>query len=265
MAAQYSKQDGCDLLKQTISQEEITTHSIDGILVTFDWFTPRPHFIIIPQPNRVDYFRKHLLSNYPDELLCKVIEAAKLTESFLSTSIPSCIGYTILSFHRGNWISESILGKKFHAHVCVDIERYLKVLTATKFIFDGNLLDYEQCVTDEIGKGTEEYYQPDVKAMKSRTLQQAFKNARSVTEKEPHLAWHPNLARIGFIVSKTSGDFNTAAMLLLLKRMDAFTAKLRLNGPASQEDDITEELLNQMGCHFCVSLTGGKFTVTNIK
>ena len=93
----------------------------DIFRVSFDFYTPRPQFVIIP---------KEIESIDPEfcamtaEQTCILIEAAK--------SVLSCyrIPEGILSIHRGSWKSRP--AKSFHCHLCVDPEHYLKIFERKK-------------------------------------------------------------------------------------------------------------------------------------
>jgi hypothetical protein len=93
----------------------------DIFRVSFDFYTPRPQFVIIP---------KDIESIDPEfcamtaEQTCILVEAAK--------SVLACyrIPQGILSIHRGSWKSRP--AKSFHCHLCVDAERYLEIFERKK-------------------------------------------------------------------------------------------------------------------------------------
>ena len=88
--------------------------------VAFDYYSPRPHFIIVPRD------RKSITSYnslYPEAKL-KMVEAAmemvphyKLQQS------------GILSFHFESWLTEK---NNFLAHCCADVETYLSIFEKNK-------------------------------------------------------------------------------------------------------------------------------------
>ena len=85
----------------------------EPFLVTFDLYTPRPHFIILPkEPKSI---QPPDFSALNDKQIVSLINVAK---SVLSRfNIPNAT----LSIHRGSWISKP--KKKtpsFLAHICVD-------------------------------------------------------------------------------------------------------------------------------------------------
>ena len=87
----------------------------DTFRVAFDYYSPRPHFIIVPRDRKSI---TNYLSLYPEAKL-KIVKAAmemvahyKLQQS------------AILSLHFGSWGTEK---HKFHAHCCVDVETYLSI------------------------------------------------------------------------------------------------------------------------------------------
>ena len=85
--------------------------------VTFDFYTPRPHFIILPKPGivipaNVEFFDK-------EQIMRDLLNAA---QSMLSSfKIPNAT----LSIHRGPWKTNP----KLHAHLCVDTLTYLKIFS----------------------------------------------------------------------------------------------------------------------------------------
>ena len=92
-----------------------STKKCDTFRVAFDYYSPRPHFIIVPRDRKSI---ANYLSLYPEAKL-KIVKAAmemvahyKLQQS------------AILSLHFGSWGTEK---HKFHAHCCVDVETYLSI------------------------------------------------------------------------------------------------------------------------------------------
>lgn len=95
--------------------------------ILIDWPTPRPHFIIKFNddankssrfsPN--EYFQVKLLEDNEKQGLLKIVfnfrQRFNLRKKY------------ILSFHTGNWMDS----KAFHAHLCVDLDEYKRVLDET--------------------------------------------------------------------------------------------------------------------------------------
>lgn len=92
----------------------------DTFAVTFDVYTPRPHYIILPQKKETVHPEFSLIT---DEQTQKVIKTAK--------SALECFNISggVLSIHRGSWRTTR---DKFHAHVCVDVDSYLRVYESRK-------------------------------------------------------------------------------------------------------------------------------------
>ncbi len=88
--------------------------------VAFDVYTPRPHFIILPKSGKSVDPEFSLITN---EQTQQLIETGK--------SALSCfkIDRAILSIHRGSWRTTR---DKFHVHVCVDVESYLRIYESRK-------------------------------------------------------------------------------------------------------------------------------------
>ena len=89
--------------------------------VSFDFFTPRPQFVIIPK--EIESINPEF-SAITAEQTCVLIEAAKSVLS--SFRIPS----GVLSIHRGSWKSRP--ARSFHCHLCVNAERYLETFESQK-------------------------------------------------------------------------------------------------------------------------------------
>ena len=93
----------------------------DIFCVSFDLLTPRPHFIITKKPKI--FIRPNINVIKDEKIMCNLINAAKSV--LLSLKIPSAT----LSIHQGSWKSK--FSRKFHAHLCVDTEVYLKIFSDT--------------------------------------------------------------------------------------------------------------------------------------
>jgi hypothetical protein len=88
--------------------------------VTFDFYSPRPHFIILTKKGvRIAGEFSRITAKDTQ----KLVEAGKsVLESFE-------IDGGILSIHRGAWRSDA---GKIHVHFCVDVESYLRVFESLK-------------------------------------------------------------------------------------------------------------------------------------
>ncbi len=93
----------------------------DIFRVSFDFYTPRPQFVIIPR--EIESIEPEFCAMSAEQT-CILIEAAK--------SMLSCfrIPEGVLSIHRGSWKSRP--AKSFHCHLCVDPERYLEIFEQKK-------------------------------------------------------------------------------------------------------------------------------------
>ena len=114
-----------DSLKSIMSRTyDLLPHNsrCDTFKVNFDVYTPRPHFIILPhERSLVGHDYNYLNSSQR----LKVIKAAVELVSH-NTSLKHS---AILSIHTGSWISTRDM---FHAHVCVDVDDYLKIYAMKK-------------------------------------------------------------------------------------------------------------------------------------
>ena len=94
--------------------------------VAFDFFTARPHFIILPKIRGIPSDFSGLTSAQKSSLIKAAHSALRVVK----------IRKGILSIHRGRW--KSAKTEKFHAHICVDTEEYLRVLRIRKGTIPAN-------------------------------------------------------------------------------------------------------------------------------
>lgn len=93
----------------------------DIFRVSFDFYTPRPQFVIIP--TEIESIDPEFCAMSAEQT-CILIDAVR--------SVMSCfrIPEGILSIHRGSWKSRP--AKSFHCHLCVHAERYLEIFERKK-------------------------------------------------------------------------------------------------------------------------------------
>lgn len=89
--------------------------------VSFDFYTPRPQFIIMPRD--VEAINAEFAAMTAEQT-CILLEAVENTLSCFR--LPSAI----LSVHRGSWKSRA--AKSFHCHLCVEVDQYLALFERKK-------------------------------------------------------------------------------------------------------------------------------------
>ena len=89
--------------------------------MTFDFYSPRAHFIIVPRR----MFRAPENYNALDHTTrLRIVAAAKAMVSHYGLEKSA-----ILSVHLGSWMTKN---DRFHAHVCVDLDDYLRLFETKK-------------------------------------------------------------------------------------------------------------------------------------
>ncbi|XP_015779651.1 PREDICTED: uncharacterized protein LOC107357519 [Acropora digitifera] len=221
----------------------------DPFKVNFDVFTPRPHFIILPQEeNSVghDYSKLH----YSQKL--KVIKAAVELVSHYENLKHSAI----LSIHCGSWKTTKHI---FHAHVCVDVEEYLTIFDrnkhkipewpSTNFVTgqwkaSNNHKDYVKNVR---GYPFKTYFEEEVAAIKSNPGKKTPNESSGGDSEGPSeftILYHPSEPKIGFASKISSSE--TAFLLKVQEALFKFATDCKLTDTSLQH--------NANGCHVCLIL-----------
>ncbi|XP_015770393.1 PREDICTED: uncharacterized protein LOC107348834 isoform X1 [Acropora digitifera] len=225
----------------------------DTFKVNFDVYTPRPHFIILPHERSLVGHDYNYLDN--SERL-KVIKAAVELVSH-NTSLKHS---AILSIHTGSWISTRDM---FLAHVCVDVDDYLKIYAmkkseipewpSTKFVTrqwkaSRNHRDYAMNVR---GYPFKTYFKQEVIAIKANQRQKLPNKSSGGASEVPSkftILYHPSEPKIGFAVEKSEIS-SCANLKFLLEAQEAlfkFATDCKLTDMSSKNEDN--------GCHVCLIL-----------
>lgn len=220
----------------------------DTLRVVFDYYTPRPHFIILPRNTAIKTYHELDQGARP-----KVVKAAfsivsaecKLQES------------AVLSLHFGSWLTTK---NKFHAHICVNVREYLDIFDknkeripdwpAEKYVTrqwraSRNPNDYAINVR---GYPFKSYFREEVEAIRRyRTSSTGVSNV-SCPPPPFTLFFHPSEPRVGFAVEKTKKPCSCESLFEALEAMISCAEKNNLTDiNAKLEDD---------GCHVCLVLDG---------
>lgn len=246
----------------------------DIFRVSFDFYTPRPQFVIIPK--EIESIEPEFTSMTAEQT-CVLIEAAQ--------SVLSCfrIPEGILSIHRGSWKSRP--AKSFHCHLCVDAERYLQIFERKKkaipdwpsvtyvtrqWVWNKDPRSYAQNVR---GYPYKSRFKEDVSGIvqlmedscgetdSSIKLSQdpACSQAEDATTQNPNpspqsllghclteVVYHPSHPKIGFVGRKNAPVYDLHEMLWAMENF------ARVHGLTDVETDD-----KNYGCHVCLYLGPG--------
>ena len=229
----------------------------DMFRVTFDLYTPRAHFIILP----LEEFNESI-KQYPKlekDTKLKLLESAEsiVFKYMLQNS-------AILSLHFGSWLSTK---NKFHAHICVDVKNYLAIWKEHKetIVFPPEKerkkwpkiedKDYEENVRNY---PPDTYFSEEVKDIKNYREEPTEPGASKITCL-PSFLLHPSEPRVGYIVENSKEPRDKESDLKALEAMFKY----------AEEKDLTK--INARGgdngCHVCLVLDGkshGKSILVNL-
>lgn len=219
----------------------------DTLRVVFDYYTPRPHFIILPRNTAIETYHE---LDQGDRT--KVVKAAlsMISEYKLQES-------AVLSLHFGSWLTTK---NKFHAHICVNVEDYLNIFDTNKERIPGwpssqyvtkqwraskNPNDYAINVR---GYPFRSYFREEVEAIRRYRRSSTGVSNISCPPAPFTLFFHPSEPRVGFAVEKSKKPSNCESLFEALKAMIDCAEKNNLTDiNAKLEDD---------GCHVCLVLDG---------
>ena len=232
--------------------------------VVFDTFTPRAHFIISP--------RKEAKKRNPDldqnTTQKVVISASSIVESALSmVSAYDLKESAILSIHFGSWLTKK---DELHAHICVDVEKYLTIFKGNKqriprwpspeyvtkqWKASNDHNDYE---TNVRGYPFRIYHPNEVKDIKVYRKEFSFptdNSDSSCPSLPPNFRLHQSEPRFLYVDGSRSRESKLAA----LKAMINFAERNNLTNINSEDDND--------GCHVCLLLderSNGKSIIVNL-
>ncbi|ELT88195.1 hypothetical protein CAPTEDRAFT_216986 [Capitella teleta] len=205
--------------------------------VDFDYYTPRPHFIVLGKSKQITWSSYDGQNSQFVEELMRV--ANKIRGNF-------GLRKPLLSVHRGSWL---VPGKddKFHAHICTDSDTYMRVFNDKKGLIPGwpssryvtkewraskNPSHYEENVRRYPYK---EYFDDEIKQARRRL---EAGNVRPWANPEGWtLFFHESAARVGFA---PTGQQSREDLLIAMERF------IREHATGSER---------MLGCHVCLALT----------
>ena len=227
----------------------------DTFAVAFDVYTPRPHFIILPEKGvSVD----PEFSNIANEQTQQLIETGK--------SALKCfkLDHGIMSIHRGSWRTTR---DKFHVHICVDVESYLRIYDSRKKDIPNWpsreyvtkqwkwKRDHRSYPENVRGYPYRSYLDGEVASIRTIRKQPSSKSntkEKSVDEEAPlegcvtKIIYHSKHPKIGFVGPKPESIQEFQNLLLAMEKF-------------AKESDLvsTESKDENHGCHICVYLGSG--------
>lgn len=225
----------------------------DTFMVVFDYYTPRAHFIVVPHD------RKSITrySSLAPEAKLKIVKAALAIVSHYNLQ-----NSATLSLHCGKWGTDK---NKFHVHLCVDVEDYLRIYDNRKhevpnwppserFVKNNKEWIYKEATHRGYVKNVRQYpfktyFQNEVEAVtKYRRTEERTTVGPSAIPYPPFTAilYHPSEPRVGFAVKNRTTARSAEARLQAQEAIIEFASQYNLtNIHAQSEND---------GCHVCLVL-----------
>lgn len=219
--------------------------------VTFDFYSPRPHFIILTKEGASIEREFSRITNAETQQLIKA--GKSVMESFTE------IDGGILSIHRGRWRSET---DKIHVHFCVNVESYLQVFESRKKAIPN--WPSKQYVTKEWKKNKNpRSYVQNVRGYPYRYyLEKEVKAIEANSSCKPgvplgevpleggitKIVYHPSHPKIGFVGTKPD---SIQKLQEVLWAMEKFATELGMTDLESKDENH--------GCHICLYLGSGMY------
>ena len=224
----------------------------DTFRVAFDVYSPRAHFIILPQDrSRVskDY------NNLDHTARLKIIKAAMAMVSHYKLQ-----NSAILSLHCGTWGSAK---DKFHVHVCVDVEDYLRIFEAKQSEIPN--WPSRNYVTKEWKKSQnpnhyvmnvraypfKTYFRDEVRVIEDYRRQCLPSTSTAVAPAIPPnftILYHPSEPKVGFAVDDSLSLSSAEFLLEAQEALFEFARRNNLTDKNSKDENS--------GCHVCLVLDG---------
>ena len=222
----------------------------DTFRVAFDYYSPRPHFIIVPRDRKS-------ITNYNSlnpEAKLQIVKAAMAMVFHYNLQQPA-----ILSLHFGRWGTEK---NNFHAHVCVDVKEYLSIFEKKKDEIP-NWPSPEYVTKEWRASKDHRHYAINVQKYPFKTY---FKDELNDIEKyrrtksststagasaipsPPFTAilYHPSEPKVGFAVEKAMRPRSAEALLEAQQAIIKFADQSKLTDMDAEDEND--------GCHVCLAL-----------
>lgn len=221
----------------------------DTFKVAFDYYTPRAHFIILPRDRSkpgTDY------NSLEPGARLKVIKVAMTMVAHYRLQKSA-----IFSLHFGSWITTKNM---FHAHVCADVNEYLRVYERKK----GEIPNWpsRDYVTKQWKASKDPrnyainvqqypvrtYFKEEVEAVHEYRRSKPTTAETTLTPSSPFTAilYHPSEPRVGFAVEKSARPKSAESFLEAQEAIVKFASQNKLTDMSVKGDDN--------GCHVCLVL-----------
>ena len=217
--------------------------------VTFDFYTPRAHFIILPRrmfPVPENY------NGLDHTTRLRVVATAKAMVSHYGLEKSA-----ILSVHFGSWLTTK---DRFHVHICVDLDDYLRVFE-TKEDEIPEWPSRKYVTRQWKARQDPNYYEINVRGYPFKTyFKEELADIRKL--KSQHLSstealavaqplcilYHPSEPKVGFAVDESKKSNTDEFLLEVQEAIIDFATKSNLTNIHARDD--------YGGCHVCLILDG---------
>ena len=221
----------------------------ETFFVTFDFYSPRAHFIIVPRrmfPAPENY-------NALDRTTrLRIVAAAKAMVSHYELEKSA-----ILSVHFGSWLTTK---DRFHVHVCVDLDDYLRVFE-TKEDEIPEWPSRKYVTRQWKARQDPNYYEINVRGYPFKTyFKEELADIRKL--KSQHLSstealavaqplcilYHPSEPKVGFAVDESKKSNTDEFLLEVQEAIIDFANTSNLTNIHAKD--------GHSGCHMCLILDG---------
>ena len=221
----------------------------ETFFVTFDFYSPRAHFIIAPRRmfpapenyNALDHTTR-----------LRIVAAAKAMVSHYGLEKSA-----ILSVHLGSWMTKN---DRFHVHVCVDLDDYLRLFETKKEEIPG--WPSRKYVTREWRASQDpNHYEINVRGYPFKTyFKQELADIRNTQPQHlsstgalavaPPLCilYHPSEPKVGFAVEEPKKSNTDEFLLKVQEAIINFATTSNLTNIHTKD--------GHSGCHMCLILDG---------
>lgn len=219
----------------------------DTLRVVFDFYTPRPHFIILPRNTAIKKYH-----DFDQGAKLKVVKAAlSMVSEYKLQEL------AVLSLHFGKWYNPR---KHFHAHLCVDVETYLDIFERTKRrVRDWPLDKYVSKEWKESRDPNDyainvraypfkSYFQSGVGEIRKYRTSSTGRSNVSRPPSPSNFFFHPKEPRVGLAVEKSKKPRNCESLFKALEEMINYAGENNLTKTGAK--------LDEEGCHVCLVLDG---------
>ena len=218
--------------------------------VTFDFYTPRAHFIILPR-RKFPVPEKYDALDHTTRL--RVVAAAKAIVSHYRLEKSA-----ILSVHFGSWITKKDM---FHAHVCVDLDDYLRIFEAKNKEIPGwpsrkyvtrqwkASQDPSHYAINVRGYPFRTYFKEELTAIRNSRPQQSSSTGALAVAQPFCILYHPSEPKIGFVVEESKKSNTDEFLLEVQEAIIKFATTSNLTNIHARDAD-------NGGCHVCLTLDG---------